>query len=391
MNAKDFMLHHHHGRVKPDCSADIALDTTLKDLLSVVDGSRSLQIFGFTSDLSITDGFYEHIIKLPRSNISLRLLVLPEYAHKDWRCQTESFFGLHVRVRRGGGTQETSTSYRGAQAERERPITKGDGHERKYLDVYCHQGCDLGTIEAALRRPENNVDEANIYGPSSNRLQAAVEEWQAMCERMGLKIENLKELGLYECMLGPISPLANLKLSANLGAISIVNSVSDWDIPDTVDRNLLAEMGEFSTEELLRRLASVHANNTTAGMYRFVYRQNIRNGTSDNPNDPISNEALKSFIEQFPEWRILCIQHNTPYDGSLVDFARPTLEYASFRFADQQFSERDIKYFADRSPNLKWLGINVHEFTRCLEEGKLTVDINKNMKILVVRLPPPSP
>lgn len=84
MNAKDFMLHHHHGRVKPDCSADIALDTTLKDLLSVVDGSRSLQIFGFTSDLSITDGFYEHIIKLPRSNISLRLLVLPEYAHKDW-------------------------------------------------------------------------------------------------------------------------------------------------------------------------------------------------------------------------------------------------------------------------------------------------------------------
>ncbi|KAL1613186.1 hypothetical protein SLS60_001418 [Paraconiothyrium brasiliense] len=375
---KNLILHHSHG--DPDLPMKCLLEETLRDLLEIFHDSESLEVFGFTNASSIPNEFYAQIVKLLKSEISLRLLVLPENVKKDWQNDTESLFGAHVRVRRGGPEQTTQGFYSGAQRVREHPTTKGEGRGRKYFDIYFHNACDLGTIKAALTQPGSTVEEANIFGPRAMTSEAAVEDWQVMCDRMGLKTEDLNELGLHECLLGPVSPLANLKLSEKLGALSIVNSVSSWSMLDTIEAGLPEEMDSFSTNTLLAKLREMHANDPSTGMYKFIYRQNLRNGTAEAPNDPLSNETLKSFIKHSPRWRVLCIQHNLTYDGSMADFARPTLEYAAFRFANQQFRATEVKQFADGSRNLLWLGLYINAFTRVLEEHKLPTTFEQDIE-----------
>ncbi|KAF2438826.1 hypothetical protein P171DRAFT_525924 [Karstenula rhodostoma CBS 690.94] len=368
--AKNLILHHNH--VDVDFPADWILKHTLRDLLDIFEDSNSLEVFGFNSASSITDNYYELIARLLKSNISLRILILPENIDKDWRSEVETLFAAHIRLRRGDPEPNKPQSYGGAQADRKRPTTKGEGRGRKNFDVYFHNGCDIDTIKVALSQPGNIVEEANIFGGLTMTSEAAVEDWQDMCERMGMDTEELKELGLYSCMVGPVSPLANLKVSRKLGALTIVNSISRWDIVDAVE--LPEEMKKFSTEELLAKIEQVHSQNKDSGMYKFVYRQNIRNGTANNPNDPISNEKLKRFIRHSSQWRILCIQHNLPYDGKMSDFARATLEYGSFRFANQEFTSPDIRHFAVGSPNLRWLGLNLNMFTRVVREPELPTE-----------------
>jgi len=96
--AKNIILHHRHDGL--DYPTECALDATLCDLLKIFDGSESLEVFGFTSASSVSDRFYEHVIRLLSSHVSLRVLLIPKHVDREWRYDTDSIFDAHVRVRR---------------------------------------------------------------------------------------------------------------------------------------------------------------------------------------------------------------------------------------------------------------------------------------------------
>lgn len=359
----------HHSHIKIDVSTDSVLEHTLRSLLEKFEDNKSLEVFGFASGSSIPEKYYEPIAKLLKSNTSLRILVLPESADKSWRGEQQTFFAGHVRLSRGDPGHDVPQLYQNAQADRERPTTKGEGRPRNNFDVYFHNGCHLGTINAAVSQPGTVIKEASLFGGKTLSSMAAAEDWQDMCERMGVELGDLEELGLHGCMIGPVSPLAHLKVTEKLRALTIAESVSHWNI---IDGNGLPEVMEgFSINDLLAKVQAVHTKTQGTGMYRFVYRQYTRNGLPNHASDRLSSDVLRNFVRHSSDWRVLCIVHNQAYDGKMQDSARTTLEYAGLRFANQDFSRHEVLRFAQASPKLRWLGINVHLFTSTVNEHRL--------------------
>ncbi|KAJ4358677.1 uncharacterized protein N0V89_003261 [Didymosphaeria variabile] len=95
---KNLILHHSHG--DPDLPTECLLKETFRDLPDIFHASESHEVFGFTNASSISNEFYGQTVKLLESEISLRLLVLPENIKKDWWNDTESFCPKSTRKHR---------------------------------------------------------------------------------------------------------------------------------------------------------------------------------------------------------------------------------------------------------------------------------------------------
>lgn len=370
--------------------------STFLQIGEAISRTARLEVFGFTDRSCFQFHYVALFTKHLLGHCRLRILLLPHW--KLWwdRDNPSSYYtdrstvlDFQFRIRRGDAPMKQYVDLV-PQTVRENIYTAPNG--RKYLDLYAFQGSDPDAIKNAIDHPDNTLQEVSIFGISVNHHHndrgASTVKMNTICDDMGLKFENVEGLHLYQCMLGPVSPFADIKISDRLRSLSIINNTSNTYGVNALEPLRPGGFKQFSTVKLLERVAEAHENSSMPKPHRFIYQQHFsdRTGTIGFPDDPLPNEALRSFIGISDTWEVLCVHHDQEYDGSLLDFASESLVYCSLYMGTRRYKNHELCAFAEMSPNIQWFGIYYPAFTHLIETERLPDNVDAKMGRLAVRL-----